>query len=297
MATITKQQPMRPAEIELIDGYQGAIDDAAEAKKTAETEVTDRKNADDALQNNIDAEANARTAADDALSRQIANWEASGAVVATFTVSGTGTSDTNDILVKYTATCDKTFAELESAIKDGKQVIGVEKRSTKYYNYISYIGFASYNSLTGLTFDYSGYLQPYIGNVLLREYVSELLIYSSSECTMYYIRFDLQRKLTAGNGITIESTVVGTTATDTISAASSTLLVPFTVDSEGNLDCNISRADIKAAYDNGRFVYATLSDVVYPLQSISGSDDDISCVFKAVYDGCDYKISYAKPLE
>ncbi len=89
MPTISKQQPMRPAEIDLVDQVNvNTVDIETNRKSLAQevtdrtnadtalgnritTETNDRKNTDNTLQANIDAEAQARKAADTTLTNNL----------------------------------------------------------------------------------------------------------------------------------------------------------------------------------------------------------------------------------
>lgn len=71
MAQISKSQPMRPAEIELVEQVNDNTTDIATLTAGLANEITDRTNADTTLQNNIDAEATTRADADTALTNSL----------------------------------------------------------------------------------------------------------------------------------------------------------------------------------------------------------------------------------
>lgn len=73
MAQISKSQPIRPAEIELIEQVNGNTTNIGTLTTGLENEITNRTNADGALQNSIDAESNARTSADNAITNNVAS--------------------------------------------------------------------------------------------------------------------------------------------------------------------------------------------------------------------------------
>ena len=70
---ISKQQSMRPAEIELIDASNQHAQSLETLDKSLTAETTDRKSADTALGTRIDNEVQARTDADTALGTRIDN--------------------------------------------------------------------------------------------------------------------------------------------------------------------------------------------------------------------------------
>lgn len=72
MPTISKQQPMRPAEIDLIDQVNTNTDNIATQTARLTQEITDRTNADDALGNRITSETNRATAAESTLTQNLA---------------------------------------------------------------------------------------------------------------------------------------------------------------------------------------------------------------------------------
>ena len=72
MSTISKQQPMRPAEIDLIDQVNTNTDNIATQTARLTQEITDRTNADDALGNRITSETNRATAAESTLTQNLA---------------------------------------------------------------------------------------------------------------------------------------------------------------------------------------------------------------------------------
>ena len=72
MPTISKQQPMRPAEIDLIGQVNTNTDDLATQTARITQEVTDRTNADNALGNRITTETNRATAAENTLTQNLA---------------------------------------------------------------------------------------------------------------------------------------------------------------------------------------------------------------------------------
>lgn len=73
MAQISKSQPMRPAEIELVEQVNENTTNVATLTAGLANEITDRTNADTTLQNNIDSERNARVAADNTLTTNLAS--------------------------------------------------------------------------------------------------------------------------------------------------------------------------------------------------------------------------------
>lgn len=72
MPTISKQQPMRPAEIDLVDQVNTNTGDIETNRKNLAQEVTDRTNADTALGNRITQETNRATEAEKANADAIA---------------------------------------------------------------------------------------------------------------------------------------------------------------------------------------------------------------------------------
>lgn len=72
MPTISKQQPMRPAEIDLVDQVNTNTDNLTTQTARLTQEVTDRTNADDALGNRITSETNRATAAESTLTQNLA---------------------------------------------------------------------------------------------------------------------------------------------------------------------------------------------------------------------------------
>lgn len=72
MPTISNQQPMRPAEIDLVDQVNTNTDDLATQTARVTQEVTDRTNADNALGNRITTETNRATAAESTLTQNLA---------------------------------------------------------------------------------------------------------------------------------------------------------------------------------------------------------------------------------
>ena len=72
MPTISKQQPMRPAEINLIDQVNTNTVDLATQTARVTQEITDRTNADNALGNRITTETNRATSAESTLTQNLA---------------------------------------------------------------------------------------------------------------------------------------------------------------------------------------------------------------------------------
>lgn len=72
MPTISKQQPMRPTEIDLVDQVNTNTDNLTTQTARITQEVTDRTNADNALVNRITTETNRATAAESTLTQNLA---------------------------------------------------------------------------------------------------------------------------------------------------------------------------------------------------------------------------------
>ena len=73
MTTIDRKQPMRPAEIDLLNQVDTNTGNIATQTARLTQEIADRTNADNVLQQNIDTEAKARTDADTTLQQNINN--------------------------------------------------------------------------------------------------------------------------------------------------------------------------------------------------------------------------------
>lgn len=121
MTTINRKQPMRPAEIDLLNQVDTNTADIATQTAQLTQEIADRTNADNVLQQNIDAEARARGDADTALQTSIDSLNAK------FPVNSANIGDlqvTNAKLATNAVSTDRvidnsiTTAKLEQAIQD-----------------------------------------------------------------------------------------------------------------------------------------------------------------------------------